>query len=167
MTSRRLSPATGFTLIELMVALTVVALLAAIAIPNYSAYVQRGKRAAAKAILLESAGRLERNYTTHGCYGQTTAAACQAGSGAPIVAAGTAFALAPADGRAQYRIDLTAGGAQTFTLTATPCGAAGANCPAGSESNTDAECGALTLANTGERGVGDGASGTLAHCWQR
>lgn len=37
------APATGFTLLELMMVVAVVAILAAIAIPNYSAFVTRSK----------------------------------------------------------------------------------------------------------------------------
>ena len=62
----------GFTLMELLAALTILGILAAIAIPNYTAYINRGKRAAAKVDLLATAAQLERNYTTNGCYNFTT-----------------------------------------------------------------------------------------------
>jgi Tfp pilus assembly protein PilE len=56
---------------------------------------------------------------------------------------------------------------QGYTLTATPCGDAGATCPAGSETTfTDPTCGALTLTQTGLRGK-VGGSGDIATCWQR
>lgn len=60
----------AFTLIEVLVVLTIVGILAAIAIPNYSAYIQRGHRADAKAMLLLVAQWQERirretnNYST-------------------------------------------------------------------------------------------------------
>jgi len=158
------SRARGFTLIELMVVVVVLGLLASIAIPNYSSYVTRSKRTAAKTVLLDTANALERNYTTFGCYNKTSVAVCQS------QAAGTAFALpnavAPTDGRAAYAVTLAFGGAtgQQYTLTATPCGAGG-TCPAGSEAFVDADCGALTLTQAGQRGI-TGTS-TVGSCWQR
>ncbi|MEG0822389.1 MAG: type IV pilin protein [Burkholderiaceae bacterium] len=164
MTPRSRPTAAGFTLIELMVTLVIVGILAAIAIPNYSAYVARGKRAAAKTELMNTAQALERNYTTNGCYNFTSVANCQAQSG-------TAFALphtvAPSEGRASHSItaDYSASSnGQAFTVSATPCGS-GSACPAGSDPYTDTECGTLLLANTGARAIS--GTGTVAHCWQR
>ena len=154
----------GFTLIELMVALVIIGILAAIAVPNYTAYVNRGKRAAAKTELMNAAQALERNYTTNGCYNYSSVANCQAQSG-------TAFALpaavAPSEGRASHAIsaDYSASArGQAFTLSATPCGSAG-TCPTGAEGFVDAECGTLSLAHTGARSIS--GSGSVANCWQR
>ena len=43
----------GFTLIELMIAVVVVAILAAIAYPSYQDHLRKGRRAAAQAFLVE------------------------------------------------------------------------------------------------------------------
>ena len=47
----------GFTLIELMITVAVIAVLASIAYPSYTAQVRKSKRAAAKAELVEYAQR--------------------------------------------------------------------------------------------------------------
>lgn len=156
----------GFTLMELLVTITIVAILAAIAIPSYTAYIERGKRAAARSGLLEAAAFLERNYTTNGCYNFTTVAACQAQAGAAFTLP-AAMTRAPADGRASYAIAVDFSGSttgQAFTLTATPCATAG-TCPAGSDAFTDSRCGALTLTQAGVRGRS--GSESLSVCWQR
>lgn len=70
----------GFTLIELMIVIMVVAVFAAIAIPSYQAQIRRTDTAAVQQELLKLAGQLERyksqNFSYHGfdpkyLYGQT------------------------------------------------------------------------------------------------
>jgi len=164
----------GFTLVELLVSLVVVAILASIAIPSYSAYIVRGQRAAAKSALEQVAQFLERNYTVSGCYDFTNAASCTArgaaAGGGPVA---IPIPYAPTDGQVTYAIalgPLPAGAlaGQGFSVTATPCGTAG-TCPAGSKTAfADADCGALTLDNTGTKGAG-GTIGAAdpASCWGR
>ncbi|HUX73964.1 MAG TPA: type IV pilin protein [Steroidobacteraceae bacterium] len=63
--------ARGFTLIELVVALIISAILVAIAIPGYSAYVRKGRRTDAKTALLDLASLEERYFSTANVYTQT------------------------------------------------------------------------------------------------
>jgi type IV pilus assembly protein PilE len=60
--------ATGFTLIELMIALVVVAILTSIALPSYSNYVQRGKIQEATSSLAELRLRAERYFSDNRTY---------------------------------------------------------------------------------------------------
>ena len=49
--------AAGFSLIELMIALAIIAILAAIAFPSYQDHLRKGRRAAAQTFVLEAASR--------------------------------------------------------------------------------------------------------------
>lgn len=147
----------GFTLIELMIVVVVVAILAAIAVPSYSAYVQRSHRAEAKNYLQTVAQRLEQNYALSGRYDQTQAGA--AINNAFITATG--FGTVPAGGPARYNISFVAGtlGQAGYRLQAVPAGA-----------QANDTCGTLLLNQQGIRGAGNVLSNRAQltiDCWGR
>jgi len=163
--------ASGFTLMELMITVVILAILASIAIPSYVAYVERGKRAAARSALLAAASFLERNFTTNGCYNFRSVDSCQKQAGTDSQ---TIDAYSPSEGKASYRItaDFSGSGAgQAYTLTAEPCKTADCSkAPGGFEPFSD-ECGKLTLTHTGARDYEpkpeDKDKVDMATCWQR
>ena len=59
---------TGFTLIEVMIVVAIVAILSAVALPSYSEYIRRGHRAEARASLLQAQQYMERAATATGLY---------------------------------------------------------------------------------------------------
>lgn len=140
----RFGNVTGFTLIELMIAVAIVGIIAAIAMPAYQNYVMQSNRAVAKAILHENAQFMEQFYTENNRYDQDVG--------------GNAVAIpvtqSPRSGTVQYNVTLQAVANATFTLQAVP--------DAGGSMAGDV-CGTLTLTNTGLQG----AAGTIAECWDR
>ena len=82
--------ATGFTLIELMVTVAIIAALAAIAVPNYTDYVKRGKLQEATSTLLAMRVKMEQYFQDNRFYappvGSPVLAPCTAGSSVPIPA---------------------------------------------------------------------------------
>jgi type IV pilus assembly protein PilE len=106
-----LMKARGFTLIELMVTIAILAIIAAIAVPIYSGQVEKARRADAVSSLLDTAQQLERCFTRNSSY---THANCPSGT------------IASADGF--YEITVTAA-STTYDLTAKPLGSqAGDDC---------------------------------------
>lgn len=70
----------GFTLIELMVTIAILAILAAIAYPSYETYIQRARMDNARAAMTDVIHQMERNYTARNSFcataASTPAAAC-------------------------------------------------------------------------------------------
>lgn len=62
----------GFSLIELLFVLLIIAVLAAITVPNYSDYIHRARRSERQTALLDLACRMERYYSKHNTYRTAT-----------------------------------------------------------------------------------------------
>ena len=97
-----MKPVRGFSLIELMIVVGIVAILAAIAVPAYRDYVMRGKLAEAYTVLASQRVKMEQYYQDRRTYD----GACAAGTVAP----------APTGKYFTYACNIKD---QTYTLTAT------------------------------------------------
>jgi type IV pilus assembly protein PilE len=62
----------GFTLIEVMVVVVIVAILASLAIPGYREYVKRGNRRAAQAVMMEIASQQHQYFAANRTYASAT-----------------------------------------------------------------------------------------------
>lgn len=128
----------GITLIELVIAITIIGILASIAYPSYIDSVRKARRADAKSAMLELANYMEQTYTEQGKYKPT-------GFALP-------FSKSPTTGTAYYDLSLTTHTDNTYTLQAKPIST--------TDQNND-QCGTLTLSHTGE------TSGARSDCWSR
>ena len=133
----------GFTLIEVMIVVAIVAILASIVVPSYRDYVMKARRTDGRSALLDTAGILERYYTEYGRYTTT-------------VGSNTCAALVPAESSEKY-YSLTGTAPvctdSTFLITAAPQGA-----------QVGDKCGSLTLTHAQVKGV-SGGSLSASSCW--
>jgi len=131
----------GFTLIELLITVAIIGILAAIAIPMYSDYVTRSRRADGQAKLMQVAQDLERCYTQYSTYNHDSCSVLA--SGAVISEQGF------------YKITAVMPNGSTFTLTATPQ----------NEQAGDTDCATLTLTHLGEQGAKNASGDPEDSCW--
>lgn len=134
----KIKSAFGFTLIELMITVAIVAILAAIALPSYNDSILKSRRAEAKTSLMELSNSLERHFTIHNQY-------CGAATGD---CAGSAVTITPSHASDHYTFTVDSS-QLTFSVIATPTGA-----------QADDICGTLSITQAGIQGSNDNSI-----CW--
>jgi type IV pilus assembly protein PilE len=138
----------GFTLIELMIVVVIIAILTAVGYPAYTQYVIRGKRSEGRAMLTDAAARQERYYSDCNKYASTIGTADNCAT--------NTINLDATSENGHYSIAISGlnASAQIYTLTAAP------------QTFTDDLCGNLTLDQTGSRGE-SGTATNIKDCWGR
>jgi len=107
----------GFTLIELMIAIVIIGILAAVAYPGYQNSIRRARRADAQGDLMAFAALMERAFTATNTYlgnGTPNTGTPPAGSGFPQTSPSSG------GGQVAYNLTIQAATATTYTLAATP-----------------------------------------------
>lgn len=143
----------GFTLIELMIVVAVIAVLAMIALPMFTEQLRKGKRAEAMRALAQIQLRQEAYRSNATSYGNLTGADVANGNILGSVAAVTAYNA----GLAYYTVTVSGNTATAYVITATRKGAMA----------NDPKCGDFTItysAGTSTRGV---TTGDVDYCWRR
>jgi type IV pilus assembly protein PilE len=148
---KKTSVANGYTLIEVMVVLLILAILVTTAWPAYTAHLARGRRTDAKVQLSSAQQWMERFYSENYSYAQDTA-----GNKVEQTFNAQPFSQSPriGEGKAAYTLSVV-GTDSRFLLKATP----NINGPM-----TDDECGSFNLDHTGQRGVS--GTGDRLKCWK-
>jgi type IV pilus assembly protein PilE len=139
-------PAAGFTLIELVIALAIVAISTSLAASSYRGYLQRGHRAEAAQALLAAAAEQEKFHLANGRYGDRLDAT--AGEDPP----GLPVASRTPGGR--YIISIPTATAAAFHVVATDVGG-------------DPACNSLSIDESGRRTAMDAhGSDATSRCWR-
>lgn len=144
----------GFTLIELMIVVVIIAILGSIAVSAYASSVRKSRRTEAKTAIMDFGAREERLYATQNVYStDPVALGYTAAGGSWPVSTGSYYQIElPVISAAQ----LTATGTTpaTFTVTVDPS--------PGSPQSSDTDCATFTLSNTGLQGA---TGNNPTSCW--
>jgi type IV pilus assembly protein PilE len=148
----------GFTLIEVMVVVVIVAILASIIYPSYQQHLIRSKRAAAESFMLSVANKEEQILLDLRCY-VPVAANADFPNDPTNANPGLNLAI-PLNVSDHYNIVVVGAcplnAAPNYTITATRASAAQLK---------DTRCGDLTLNQAGAKGIINANGGSVQECW--
>ena len=144
---RRVKQENGFTLIELMITVAVLAVVSAIAYPSYTQYVVKAKRSAAQSFVLTVANKQEQAMLNARSY--FSVATGTAGEWGAVSMA------VPKEVSDNYTVTVAASTSPSFTVTAVASAIQAAK---------DPKCKDLTYTNTGAKGIN--GTGTVTDCWK-
>jgi len=149
----------GFSLIELIVVMTISGILLALAIPGYTNHILKSRRTEAKTALLDLAARQQNLFATTGAYGVSPADLGYSGGNWPLSVGGGYYLV--------ISIPL-AGSAPTNTAQiGTPPGFEIIAFPQGSQGN-DSSCIAFFITATGKQfSFNSGGTDSTATCWSQ
>ena len=140
----------GFTLIELMVVVAIVAIVFAVAFPSYERYVVRAKRAVGQNMLMQVADRQQQFFMDNKRF---AADLTNLGfTASPFMVDDDGASTVAGDPDAVYSVALSNVTATTWTATATPLNG---------QLSRDTSCGNLTINQAGAKGK----SGAGDNCW--
>ena len=142
-----LKQSSGFTLVELIVVVAIVAILAAVVVPSYSQHVLKTKRQSAKSTLLQVVNKQEQFFLNNKQYATTLTGL---GYSDEYYIDGDGSAVAATSDDRTYQITLANATSAAFEVKATPV----------LNQVKDTDCGTLTAASDGSRT----ASGS-GECW--
>lgn len=127
----------GFTLIEMMIAVVVLSILTAIAVPSYQSYTRKARRASCQSYMMDLAQRQQQYLLDNRSYA----------SEASVLG----YSSTPSDVSSYYTVTISAtnGPPPTFTVTATPT----------TQQSSDS-CGTLTINSAGTKSASSGSN-----CW--
>lgn len=105
----------GFTLIELMIVITIISLLLLFAVPSYQSYIQDSRRSEAQGALTGFANAMERFHSNNNTY--EGAGPAGADTGAPSIYPDQTPLDSP---NKHYNLTIQSANATSYTLRATP-----------------------------------------------
>ena len=129
----------GFTLIEMMMVLTIIGILAALAYPSYNNFILKSHRSDALTALTQNQLALERCFAQNRSYKE------------PCVV------FNPSSPQGFYTVSLTSLDALTYVLTATPVG----------NQTNDTICASLSVNQSNVRTAVDSWGAEQSKCWGR
>ncbi|MEO8400399.1 MAG: type IV pilin protein [Gammaproteobacteria bacterium] len=130
----------GFSLLELLIVLTIITILGALSVPLYSQHFIHANRLEAELYLIKLAGKLEQYHIVNNTF-----------QGADLNTLGFSETIVAN----QYRLAIVTNTESTFSLQAQPLD---------TQAEKDVLCGTLGLNSLGEKDFT--GTGTLKECWQ-